>query len=162
MNSVAVCVAAVLIAAGEPPPQTAERPMAEEREALRAILRVSDAGVEPGALAKVDWFGGGGPGAPRFTDREMALLRFLPNVERLNIPWSDVTDAGFASLSGLRRLQRLEAWRTKTDGSGLRYVRGLTALTEVQLSQTRVTDSALENLRAWPTSPPSGSTSVPT
>ena len=58
-----------------------------------------------------------------------------------------VTDDGLEFLKGLTSLQRLNLSDTKVTDAGLEYLKGLTSLQTLYLNDTKVTDTGLEHLK---------------
>lgn len=79
-----------------------------------------------------------------FTDADMAVLAKLPNLTELDLSRNDqVTDAGFAGLKTLAKLQRLTLDNTAIGDAGAANFAGLTAMTALYLTSTQVGDAAL-------------------
>jgi hypothetical protein len=81
-------------------------------------------------------------------DAGLEVIGDLPQLERLDLWFSDVTDRGLANLKALKRLRLLSLEATKiTDGS-LKHVAALPRLERLVLADTAVTDTGLEFLRS--------------
>jgi hypothetical protein len=81
-------------------------------------------------------------------DEDMAFLKRLTKLERLQLPSDELTDAWLVYIEDLKGLTSLELYRMVVTSDGLRHLSGLTNLTVLNLHGTRVTDlSAL-----WPLS----------
>jgi Leucine-rich repeat (LRR) protein len=105
-------------------------------------------------------------------DEDMAFLKRLTKLERLQLPADELTDAWLVYIADLKGLTSLELYRMAVTSDGLRHLRGLTNLTVLNLHGTRVTDlselrplskvgvlclaytsagdAALASLRGWP------------
>jgi uncharacterized membrane protein len=85
--------------------------------------------------------------ADKFGDAELA--KFAPLAERLaelNLSRSKVTDAGLASLSGMKNLKKLHLPNTAITDAGLDSLLGLTKLEYLNLFNTKITDAGLTKL----------------
>ena len=109
-------------------------------------------------------------GSSPITDREVAILRELPQLEELSLRNTEISDLGLAQLSALRslraldvshtlladsalaalapltNLQVLDLSHTLVDGTGLGALAGLRSLREIALANTPLRDEALEHL----------------
>jgi hypothetical protein len=81
------------------------------------------------------------------TDNELAQLKGLTSLERLNLAKTQVTDAGLAQLKALTALKALGLSDTQITDAGLAQLQGLTKLQQLGLARTQVTDSGLGQLR---------------
>jgi hypothetical protein len=82
------------------------------------------------------------------TDAGLEVVGDLPQLEGLDLWFSDATDRGLANLKALKRLRILSLEATKiTDGS-LKHVAALPRLERLVLADTAVTDTGLEFLRS--------------
>jgi Leucine-rich repeat (LRR) protein len=80
-------------------------------------------------------------------DEDMAFLKRLTKLERLQLPSDELTDAWLVYIKNLKGLTSLELYRMAVTSDGLRHLSGLTNLTVLRLYGTRVTDlSALRPL----------------
>jgi hypothetical protein len=127
-----------------------------------AILAVRVAAADPAALAKVEALGvsvsplASGTSlldvhctnvARRFGDAELAVLAALaPQVTRLSLTGTQVTDAGIVRLSTFVHLTRLHLDRTHVSDAGLAALSRLEHLEYLNLYGTAVTDSGLTHL----------------
>ncbi|MDB5348344.1 MAG: hypothetical protein JWP89_6721 [Schlesneria sp.] len=90
--------------------------------------------------------------AVRLSGREInadliTLLRSLPNLERLYLDHTRVTDAELGQLSGLIHLEWLALNDTPISDSGLTHLVGLTQLQLLTLDNTSITDAGLGHFR---------------
>jgi hypothetical protein len=82
----------------------------------------------------------------RVKDADLAMLRELPSLRKLNLYGTAVTDAGLEHLSGLVGLQTLHLNGTAIGDAGLQHLRSITGLSTLSLYGTRVTDAGLAHL----------------
>jgi len=85
-----------------------------------------------------------------FTDTSDADLASVGNMRALRsllLSGSKVTDAGLEHLKGLTSLLRLSLEGTKVTDAGLEHLKGLTSLQTLWLGDTKVTDAGLEHLK---------------
>ncbi len=80
-------------------------------------------------------------------DSDLAPLKELTQLQRLELSGADVTDAGLEHLKGLTQLQRLVLTGTRVSDAGLEHLRRLTQLQLLNLAHTQVTDAGLEHLK---------------
>jgi hypothetical protein len=86
--------------------------------------------------------------AARFGDGELGVLAALaPQVTRLSLSGTQVTDAGLASLSSFVNLTRLHLDRTRVTDAGLASLASLPRLEYLNLYGTAVTDAGLAQLQ---------------
>ena len=71
---------------------------------------------------------------------------FSPNVVKVYLHNTQVTDAGLKELAGLTQLQTLYLTGTKVTDAGLKELAGLTRLQWLNLQGTKVTDEGLKEL----------------
>jgi Leucine-rich repeat (LRR) protein len=105
-------------------------------------------------------------------DEDMAFLKRLTKLERLQLPSDELTDAWLAYIKDLKGLTFLQLYRMAVTSDGLRHLSALTNLTVLRLHGTRVNDlsalrplfklsvldlsytpagdAALASLRGWP------------
>jgi peroxiredoxin len=81
-------------------------------------------------------------------DAELAQLKdLLPELEKLILQPSQVTDEGLKYLKGLKRLKWLRLDGSLVTDAGLEKLEGLTQLTFLTLQQTDITDAGLARLK---------------
>ena len=82
------------------------------------------------------------------TDKVLAYLEDLPELQELTVFQTQVTDAGLEHLRDLHQLQELRLIEidSRMQGTGLEHLKGLTQLRVFSLDHTRVTDTGLEHL----------------
>jgi len=103
------------------------------------------------------------------TDRDLELLRSLPDVTRLDLVNTNVTDEGMAVVGRLRKLQSLvlrgpsvgdrgvehikhlkleylSLWDTSVSDVGVHHLRDMTTLQVLILDGTKITDAALPDI----------------
>jgi hypothetical protein len=86
----------------------------------------------------------------RFADEELAPLADLPDLERLYLAASSVTDEGLKHVRSLRRLKRLSLWQTPITDDGMAHLAGLSELQVLDIHRTKITEVGLEHLRGHP------------
>ena len=81
------------------------------------------------------------------TDAGMARLKALRNVTVLNLfAVEHITDAAIASIRGWEKLERLNLRGTDITDTSLRYVGGMTSLRSLDVSGTQITNNGMEYL----------------
>jgi hypothetical protein len=88
------------------------------------------------------------PETSRITDKGLAHLRDLKQLQSLHFRGLAVTDAGLRSLSGLTGLHTLVLCRTRVQGPGLAELRSLPNLGYIELDGSTVTGAGLGYLSA--------------
>src|SRR5262249_54373242 len=83
---------------------------------------------------------------PRITDRGMASLRSLTQLQSPRLAGCDITDAGLAHLSGLAQLEELDLSDTAITDTGLVHLKGLARLKSLDLTNTGVTRAGVAGL----------------
>jgi internalin A len=83
-----------------------------------------------------------------FTDRWLVDLRWLKNLQALNLAGRQVTGAGLKELAALKKLQGLYLRGTQITDAGLKELTGLNNLQTLNLSKTHITDAGLKELAA--------------
>ena len=81
------------------------------------------------------------------TDTEVARLKGLTQLQRLNLDYTTVKGPGLEHLKGLTRLQMLSVYRSQVTDAGLKHLNGMKQLESLDLTETRVTDVGLEHLK---------------
>lgn len=84
--------------------------------------------------------------AEKLNDELLAHVKQIPNLKRLNIAGSKVTDAGLVNLAGLKNLTHLHLERTNISDEGLKHLTGLDKLEYLNIYGTQVTDAGLKVL----------------
>lgn len=85
--------------------------------------------------------------ATRITDAGLAHLKVCPRLRSLNlISAGRVTDAGLAHLKGLSQLEHLDLQGTGVTGTGFAHLSGLKRLRAIRLSGDRITDETIKQL----------------
>jgi hypothetical protein len=80
------------------------------------------------------------------TDADLAYLRGLDQLYRVDVSGSQITDAGLRPLGDLPALQILLLNDTNITGDGLRNLRGLKHIHHIGLDDTPMTDAGLKHL----------------
>jgi len=90
-------------------------------------------------------------GDENFTDESMALVKGLPNLERLFLGDTQITDNGLRHLAGMSALKTVVLFGERPNpnitNAGLEHLKGLTNLEILNLYGTRVTDEGLRHLQ---------------
>lgn len=126
----------------------AEKKRGSNPEQAQAILEIEKAGanvafdVQSPEKPVLVFFSAG-----RANDGDLNWLEKLPELQRLNLSDSPITDAGLAHLKGLAQLEELDLSGTKVTDVGLKHLKGLTKLQEVNLSRTKVTAAGVSELQ---------------
>jgi Leucine-rich repeat (LRR) protein len=82
----------------------------------------------------------------RAHDAVLAQLYRCPQVQKLRLEKSDISDAGLAYLEGMGSLQALFLTGTAIHDTGLRHLAKLSALERLDLSDTEISDAGLTHL----------------
>ena len=80
-------------------------------------------------------------------EADLAQVKELTNLKRLQLPRELTTDAALAHLKGLGRLQHLTLSHSGITDAGLAHLRGLASLESLGLSDTTITDAGLMHLK---------------
>jgi hypothetical protein len=80
-------------------------------------------------------------------NEDLALLREVTMITRLDLQGARITDDGLVHLSQLSRLEGLDLSRSPVTDAGLLHLRGLKALRGLQLSETKVTQKGMAALK---------------
>ena len=83
----------------------------------------------------------------RLTDAGLASVKGMKRLSRLWLRGSRFTDAGLAHLSAMTNLSELYLDETQITDAGLVHLKGLTKLKKLNLSYTKVTDAGLVHLK---------------
>lgn len=81
------------------------------------------------------------------TDQDLALIEFLPEVERINLGKTKITDAGLVSLAGLAGLRQLNLANTQVTDEGLSNLKEVPRLRSLDIRGTLITDVGLEHVK---------------
>lgn len=115
---------------------------------LEGCRQLSDEGVAQ--LARMPQLERLNLGGTRISDRALAVLHQLARLRVLQMPWAQgVTDAGIAALQPCSRLERVDLTGTQTADGAIAALRGKPSLTHFRSGQ-HVTDSGLEMLKEFP------------
>src|SRR6266480_2328372 len=83
----------------------------------------------------------------RISDEGMLNLKPAPKIRELKLFYSEwITDQGLTAIKGWTHLKRLDLRGTRVSDGTLEIVSGLTGLEDLDIAQTEVTDVGLENL----------------
>ena len=80
------------------------------------------------------------------TDRELMLLKDLPQLEELSLRDTEISDLGLPNLAGLRALKKLDLSSTSLSDSALNHLKALAGLQSLDLSHTLVEGPGLTAL----------------
>ena len=84
---------------------------------------------------------------PGITDRGVACLRNMTELEELDLGCEELTDDALRSLQALTKLQSLDVSRTKIGDDGLKFLQGMTKLQSLNLWETGVSGTGLKYLQ---------------
>jgi hypothetical protein len=115
--------------------------------ATNALDRIDDAavGVLEQVAPQVLWLDIGGT---RVTDAALESVARLPNVTRLRLQNTAVTDKGIARLAGLAHLESLNVFGTRVTDAALEPMAAMMSLRTVYVWQTGVTAEGVARLKA--------------
>ena len=85
-------------------------------------------------------------GCEKVRDDDLSLLRAFPDLERLMLGGTAVTDAGLRHAAGLSKLTTLGLIGTKVTDDGMKELAGLNKLEHVRLADTAITDVGVREL----------------
>ena len=109
-------------------------------------MAVGDWRVRPACATATPW--PSGLASTSITDRELALLKELPQLEELSLRDTEVSDLGSRISRDLRALKKLDLSSTTLADSALAHLKSLTGLQSLDLSHTLVEGSGLAALSA--------------
>src|SRR5262249_48572554 len=121
----------------------------EREQAIAAIEKLGGkiefAEDEPGRPARLIYLQG-----KRVADKELALLKALPDLKRLDLRDAKVTDEGLRLLGKMPQLEALYLWNTLISDDGLVHLKALKKLHLLNLSGTKITDKGLIHIGQMP------------
>lgn len=79
-----------------------------------------------------------------------AMLAEFPELEVLDVSYTNFGDAGAEAVGQLTKLQNLDTTQTKLTSRGLRQLSGLRELTRLSIGRTLVTDAGMQGLKGLP------------
>ena len=82
----------------------------------------------------------------KIEDAQLAPLKNLPKLAKLNVRGKEITDAGLVNIKDSKGLITLHLERTKVTDAGLENLKGLESLEYLNLYGTAVTDAGLKHL----------------
>jgi hypothetical protein len=85
-------------------------------------------------------------GCVHVTDAGFAHLKHLPRLQKLNLSPSNITDAGLANVKGMKDLWFLSLNSTRITDAGMLHLTELSSLKQLILSNTQVTAAGLIHL----------------
>ncbi|MFN7854172.1 MAG: pesticin C-terminus-like muramidase, partial [Dolichospermum sp.] len=84
--------------------------------------------------------------AAQLSDRALAYVKELPQLENLELYYTNVSDSGLQQIQQLTQLQSLNIGWTQVTDAGLSYLIGLTQLRKLNLDSTKISDIGLQKL----------------
>jgi hypothetical protein len=84
----------------------------------------------------------------RITDKGLECLRAFPNLKRLSLWRTLITQDGLGHLSTLTLLERLSLDETRVSDEGLKALYGLSHLHYLSLWKTMVSDNGVQEIKA--------------
>jgi hypothetical protein len=89
--------------------------------------------------------------ASHFTDRSMAILGTLNNLQELNLGRPGITSTGLSHLKNLKELRKLYLLQaTKVYDSGVAYLKDLEHLEELDVSGSGISNAAASTFKVMP------------
>ncbi len=85
--------------------------------------------------------------AAEVDDKDIQILRKLPELEEVRLSGNPLTDEGMAVLKDLPRIRKLTLFDTEITDRGLEYVGLLKELEELDIRHTNITEEGLAHLR---------------
>src|SRR5215475_4663769 len=87
----------------------------------------------------------------RITDQGMQELKSAPGIVDFSLYFAEyVTDEGLAAIKGWKKLKRLNIHGTKTSDTTLEHIAGITTLEALNIGSAMITDVGLERLTSLP------------
>ena len=86
-------------------------------------------------------------GRTRVSDSTLATLASLPNLTRLHLEQTPITDAGLTHLKGMQFLEYLNLYGTTVSDDGLQNLADLPSLRALYLWQTQATEAGAQRLQ---------------
>jgi internalin A len=87
----------------------------------------------------------------RITDRGLRLLKGAPRIEELNLYYAElVTDAGLSAVKGWKHLKRLNLRGAKVTDAALQHLSAVTSLEALDAGYALITDVGLDALASLP------------
>jgi hypothetical protein len=80
-------------------------------------------------------------------DAGLEAVRDLPDIECLDLWWSQITDRGLSNIECLHRLREITIYETSISDEGLKHIASLRQLESLGLAHTCVSDKGLEQLQ---------------
>lgn len=125
-----------------------ERLARELQDHARETLKTLDASlVEDGR----GWIWQAKLSGTNISDNQIAPLRGLRRLARLDLSGTAITDEGLSQLKGLEQLAVLRLGGTRISDEGLKHLRALPGLQSLDISKTEITDDGLLTLAQIPT-----------
>lgn len=101
--------------------------------------------AQPGHKVKRVFFNGA-----KFKNDDLIHLKAFPEIKKISIWSSNVTDAGLAHMKDLKNLEYLSLLRSsKINGSGLKHLKGMKKLASLYLWSTSTTDNGLAHVKSF-------------
>src|SRR4029077_2168919 len=87
---------------------------------------------------------------PKIGDKELTLLRDVPELQSLNLDKTAVTDEGMREVAALGKLRVLSLTGTQVTAKGIATLKNLTCLEELRHDKLRFDDAGAAHLKAFP------------
>jgi hypothetical protein len=84
------------------------------------------------------------------SDKDLSILRDLPNLRHLNLDHAAVTDKGMKEIARVPSIVILSLTDTRLTDAGLAELKTLTGLEDLRLDSVGITDAGLAHLQAFP------------
>jgi len=91
-----------------------------------------------------------GQGDQQISDEDLSRLAALPDLERLFLNFTDISDAALVFVARANKLTDLRLAQTHISDAGLAYLAHLENLQSLDLFGTNITDAGIEHLAALP------------
>jgi len=128
-----------------PAPEGAESQeslLADQEDAFARIRQLGGTWVSrEQQVVEVDFSG------RNLADEDLAILKAFPQLERLLLARTPVTDAGLSHLQGLAYLYMLDLQQTDVSDAGLKHITGLRRLKALKLKGTSVSDEGAREMQ---------------
>lgn len=82
------------------------------------------------------------------SDKDLAHLGGLPQLQSLSLAGEEVTDAGVKQLRGLKNLARLDVYSQQITNEGLGHIVKFAKLRDLRLNSPHITDAGLKHLQS--------------
>ena len=149
--STSICLLLALFVAAYPAGEMVAADSSRESTAIVAIRKAGgsierDESVPGNPVVGVTFFDRYRSSASKFGDADLHLLAEFPQLRRLDLLQTQVTNEGLADLEELRQLAELDLYGTKISSTGLAALAGLPHLTHLHAFFSELTDADLRQL----------------